>query len=90
MKPIEKKILDKAVELWPDVTPSKVAKAMGLNSHTNILYYFRNADILKTRTAEHAVNTANSRVIVQLLATGHKAVKDMKASERMRHLKTTV
>lgn len=89
MKPIEKKILDKAVDLWPDVTPSKVAKALRLNSHTNVLYYFPN-NTLKDAAAEHAVRTGNSKVIAQLLATGHVAVKDMRPRERLKHLKASV
>lgn len=86
MKEIERKILDKAVELWPDVSPSKIAKALNLKAHANVSYYFP-AESLKQRAAEHAVKTKNSRVIVMLVADNHPAVAGMSKKEMLKHFK---
>ena len=88
MKPTVKKILTAGVKLWPDVTPSKVAKAMNLKSHVNVLYHFPRGT-LKDAVAEYAVETGNSKVIAQLILTGHKAIKDMPVTVRRKHLQAT-
>jgi len=87
MKSTRDKILDAGVALWPHVSPSSVARAMGLNSHVNVLYYFKTTQALKDAVAQHAVDTENSKVIVQLLAVDHKVVKNMRLTDRARHLK---
>lgn len=83
---IKQKILDVGVSIWPDVTLSSVARAAGFKSHASVSYYFPN-DELKDAVAAHAVETNNSRVIVQLLAINHKTVKRMPKDQREKHLR---
>lgn len=78
-------ILDAGVSVWPDVSLSNVARAAGLKSHRSVSYYFATED-LKDAVAAHAVASGNSRVIVQLLAVNHKAVKKLSTEDRERHL----
>lgn len=85
MKPIEQKILNAGVALWPDVTLSAIARALDLNSHVNIFHYFKNVKELKDAIAVYAVKTGNSRVIMQLVAADHAAVKDLSQADRIRH-----
>lgn len=74
-------ILKAGLELWPDVTPSTIAAKLGI-THAAVLYHFPN---VKEAVAQYAVETDCSPVIVQMLATNHKQVRDMPASERLRH-----
>lgn len=81
----KQKILNAGLDLWPDVTLQGVARALDLNSHVNIFYYFKNVAELKDAVAAHAVETGNSRVIMQLVAANHAAVKDLSQADRIRH-----
>lgn len=74
-------ILKAGLELWPDVTPSTIAAKLGI-THAAVLYHFPN---VKEAVAQYAVETDCSPVIVQMLATNHKFVRDMPAAERLRH-----
>ena len=74
-------ILKAGLELWPDVTPSTIAAELGI-THAAVLYHFPN---VKEAVAQYAVENDCSSVIVQMLATNHKLVRDMPASERLRH-----
>lgn len=74
-------ILETGLKLWPNVTSTTVANALNI-SHGTVIYHFPD---IKNAVAEYAVKTGNSKVIVQLLATRHRAVKDMPAAERMKH-----
>lgn len=85
MKPIKLKILDAGLKLWPDVTLSKVARALDLNSHVNVIYHFQTTEKLKDAVAEHAVAVGNSRVIMQLIAANHPAVAKLSQADRIRH-----
>ena len=77
----KEEILKAGLELWPDVTPSTIARKIGI-THTAVLYHFSN---VKEAVAQYAVDNDCSPVIVQMLATNHKLVKDMPAAERLRH-----
>jgi AcrR family transcriptional regulator len=77
------KILDAGVQCWPDISVSAIANAAGI-THPAIFYYFTK-DSLKLAIAKHAVETGNSRVIVQLIASRHPAINKMSAAEKMRH-----
>lgn len=90
MKSTRDKILDAGLVLWPNISAHAVAREVGLNSNTNVLYYFKTVDALKDAIAEHAVKTSHSKVIVQLLAVGHKAIKRMSQADRLRHLNAAV
>lgn len=86
---IKKKILEAGLSVWPNVTPSSVARAAGLKSHASVLYYFH-SDKLKDFIAEYAVQKGDSCVIVQLLAIEHSSIKLMKAKDRLHHYKACV
>ena len=77
----KEEILKAGLELWPDVTPSTIAVKLGI-THAAVLYHFPN---VKEAVAQYAVETDYSKVIVQMLATNHKLVRDMPAAERLRH-----
>lgn len=77
----KEEILKAGLELWPDVTPSTIATKIGI-THAAVLYHFSN---VKEAVAQYAVDNDCSKVIVQMLATNHKLVKDMPAAERLRH-----
>lgn len=81
----KKKILFAGVKLWPDVTPSTVAAKIGM-THAAVLYHFP-GNTLKDAVAKHAVEIGESRVIVQLFVTGHKATDKLTHAERAKHLK---
>ncbi|MBP5698087.1 MAG: hypothetical protein J6W96_00990 [Alphaproteobacteria bacterium] len=74
-------ILQTGLKLWPNVTPSTIATALNI-THAAVLYHF--ADV-KEAVAQYALDTDCSKVIVQMLATNHKLVRNMKAPERLRH-----
>lgn len=77
----KEEILKAGLELWPDVTPSTIAAKLGI-THAAVLYHFPN---VKEAVAQYAVENDCSSVIVQMLATNHKLVRDMPAAERLRH-----
>ena len=77
-------ILKAGVKLWPDVSLSAVARAVGL-THPAVLYHFPD-DTLKNAIAAYAVQKNNSQVIVQLIATGHAAVAKLSSADRTKHL----
>jgi hypothetical protein len=83
---VKQKILDAGLTIWPDVSPSAVARAADLNSHAAVLYHFPRPK-LKDAIAAHAVKSGCSKVIVHLISIGHKAVKDMTTAERNKHFK---
>lgn len=78
-------ILNAGLTLWPDLTFEGVARVLKLNSHTNVVYHFRTVGALKDAVAAHAVETGNSRVIMQLVAANHPAVKKLSQADRIRH-----
>ena len=80
-KQSKEEIRKAGLEHWPDVTPSTIAAKLGI-THSIVSYHFSN---VKEAVAQYAVDNDCSKVIVQMLATNHKLVKDMPASERLRH-----
>lgn len=76
-------ILKTGLTLWPNVTPTSIANALGIN-HGTVLHHFDN---VKRAVAEYALETDCSPVIVQMLASNNPLVKDMPAEERLRHFK---
>ncbi len=79
----KEKILEAGVKLWPNITAQAVA-AEAKMTHPNVLYHFP-GDTLKFAVAEHAVRKGESRVIVQLMAEKHPAIKNLSAADRIRH-----
>ena len=71
-------ILNAGLELWPDVTPSTIAKKLNI-THAAVLYHFNN---VKNAVAYYAVNTHCLPVIVQLIAVGHEAVSKLSVEEK--------
>lgn len=80
-------ILETGVQLWQKdptrVTSRNIAGEIGI-THAGIIYHFKGN--LRDAVAKYAVEIGNSHVIVQLLASRHKAVKKMSKEERARHL----
>ena len=79
-------ILEAGLRLWPDVTPSSVAKALHI-THASVIYHFPD---IKTAVANYAVAIGFSRVIVQLIAVDDESVKNMSEKERKKHLMSLV
>lgn len=77
-------ILETGVKLWPNVTAREIARRMG-KTHPMVVYHFSEKQ-LKDAVAVHAVETDNSKVIAQLIATKHKAVKKLTPEERSKHM----
>lgn len=89
MKPVRLEILKAGVELWErgeQPTASAIAKALGLAAHASVLYHFKGAADLAASLARYAVESGNSRVIVQMIATEHPAVADMDHDRKRYHL----
>ena len=76
------KILETGLKLWPNVTPSSIAKELKI-THALVLHHFKN---VKNAVANYAVENGNSNVIAQLIANGHISVAGMSDDERRRHL----
>lgn len=79
----KKKILQAGVDLWPNVSPTTISKALGM-AHAGVLYHFPKAG-LRDAVAVYAVNTGASRVIVQLVGENHPAVADLSPDDRASH-----
>ena len=75
------RILESGLKLWPDVTPSAIAADLGI-AHSTVIHHFEN---VKDAVAQYALDIDCSPVIVQMLASNHKLVRNMKGSERLRH-----
>ena len=85
------KILAAGLEMWLENPNSVSANGIGNRigmKHASILYHFPYG--VKDAVAEHAVNVGNSRVIAQLIVSEHPAVKNLSASDRMKHLKASI
>lgn len=75
------RILESGLKLWPDVTPSTIAADLGI-AHSTVIHHFEN---VKDAVAQYALDTDCSLVVVQMIASNHKLVRNMKGSERLRH-----
>jgi AcrR family transcriptional regulator len=84
-------ILKTGLKMWienPDhVSANGIANRIGM-AHGTVLYHFPEG--VKDAVAEYAVEISNSRVIAQLIALNHKAIKKMSATERLKHLKASI
>jgi AcrR family transcriptional regulator len=84
----KRKILDAGLKLWRQdparVTARSIADAVGL-THPTVLSHFKEAGGLRDAVAAHAVEKGDSRIIVQLMAQGHDAVKNLSDADRRRH-----
>lgn len=79
----KEKILMVALDLWPEITYQAVADKVGL-TRQGVSYLFPDKS-LKSAVARYAVETGHSPVIVQLMASNHAAVRDMRFKDRIRH-----
>ena len=77
------KILKAGVDLWPHASPTAIARELDM-THPAVLYHFPD-DSLLDAIAEYAVKIGESRVILQLIASRHKAVKKLSVADRVRH-----
>ena len=83
----KEKMLITGVEMWLEnpmsVNAHAIAKRMKM-THAAVLYYF--PDSARDAVAEYAISTGNSKIICQLIASGHKAANQLTALERAFHL----
>ena len=77
-------MLETGVKLWPNVTARAIGRKIGL-THSAVAYHFNDGELIDA-VAAHAVETGNSKVIAQLIATNHKAVRKMTQSDKIKHL----
>jgi len=82
----KEKILKAGLTLWPNVTLEGVAAAAKMESHNAVLYHFPNGT-LRAAVAEYAVESGCSKVIVQLIGSGHAAVRELSPTDRAKHFK---
>lgn len=80
----KEKFLKAGLRLWPNISALAIANETGY-THASVLYHFP-GESLKDAIAEYAVKTGNSRVILQLVAEGHKAIKELSQADKFRHL----
>lgn len=79
----KERILKAGLRTWPGVGLKAVAKAAGM-THPAILYHFPQGT-LKNAVADYAVKTGHSRVVLQLIASGHEAAEKLSPAERIKH-----
>lgn len=79
----KEKILKVGVKLWPHVSPTAIARELQM-THPSVLYHFPNNTLLDS-IAEYAIESGESRIILQLVASKHPAAKDLSVAERIRH-----
>lgn len=77
------KILKAGVKLWPRISTTAIGKRVDI-THAAVLYHFPDNSLLDA-IAEYAVENKHSRVILQLIATKHKAVKKLSVADRIKH-----
>ena len=78
------KILEAGLELWPHITPSSIAKKIGLSNHAAVIYHYPNGTLMDA-VAEWAVLNDHSRIILQLIGMNHELVSIMTPEEKRRH-----
>lgn len=86
---VKEKILNAGLRIWEKdaskLTVTNVARSLGM-THGNVFYHFPAG--LKDAIAEYAIAQKNTRVIVQLIVTGHPLVEKLAPSERANYLKS--
>lgn len=81
----KQKILDAGIKLWPNVTGRGVATYIGMK-HPTVAWHFGKSDELRAAVAQYAVEIGNSRVIAQLIAVRHPAIRKMPDHVRQKHM----
>lgn len=84
---IKARILKIGLTLWPNVSAREIGRQMDM-SHSAVLYHFNDAAGLNNAIAKYAVETGNSKIIIQLLAVGHPVISQMDDALRHRHMST--
>lgn len=79
----KERFLKAGLRLWPNISASAIADDTGY-THANVLYHFP-GDSIKDAIAEYAVEIGDSRVILQLIAAGHRATKALTQADRLKH-----
>lgn len=88
---VRAKILEIGMKLWASgqaPTARAIASDLGVSAHSAVIYHFGSAEKLRNAIAARAVETENNRVIVQLIATKHKAVSKLTEAEKKRYLRS--
>jgi AcrR family transcriptional regulator len=85
------RILDAGVALWAErgrvPTARQIAARLDFANHSAVYYHFGTAEKLNDALAARAVQSGNSRVIVQLIGMGHTAVSALSETVRADHLR---
>lgn len=66
------KILEAGLVLWPNATPSAIAKMIGVK-HSTVLYHFPN---VKEAIKQYAISVKDKRVVAMLVLVGDPLVRD--------------
>ena len=77
------KILKAGVKVWPDTRLMTVAKKAGM-THPGVLHHFPD-DTLKANIIEYARAKGLSKIIVELMAGKHDAIKNLSVADRIKH-----
>lgn len=81
------KILKTGIKMWlnnPDsVTANAIAEKIGV-VHATVLYHFPKG--VKDSVAEYAVQTGEKKIICQLIALDHKAVRKLSQQQKTEYL----
>lgn len=80
------RLLQAGIRVWPDVTASNVARDAGFKSHKIVSYHFPGG--IKDAVAQHAVETGNPHIIVQLIGMGHESVAGLSEAAKRRYIKS--
>jgi AcrR family transcriptional regulator len=72
-------ILEAGLRLWPDVTPSKIARVLNTN-HANILYHFKD---VRAAVAEYALQVADVKVLAYLIIENNPCVAKMPHRDKL-------
>lgn len=81
-------ILKAGLEIWSTgevPTASAIARKLDMAA-AHVSYYFNSSYRLREALVYYAIEQGESKVIVQLIGSGHAAVKNMPETERMQHL----
>lgn len=88
-KNTKERILEAGIKIWLrnplSVNAYAIAREMQI-VHGTVLYHFPEG--VRDAVAEYAVKTNNNKIIIQLIAAGHKSVELLDAEKRAEYVAT--
>lgn len=81
----KQRIVTTGLQLWPNVSARKIARALGL-THTAVLYHYGTSAALRDAVALHAVAVGDRAIVPQLIASRHAAAASLTAAQRAEYL----